>query len=97
MVQEDGKLVGVFTDRDVLDNVALELPQVADRPVKEVMTQHPVYVFDTDSAAAALCVMAVSGYRHVPVLNAQEQIVGIISPQRVTAFLKESFVKFGVD
>ena len=36
-----------------------------------------------------LSVMAVSGYRHVPVLNLEKQLVGIISPQRVCRFLRE--------
>ena len=91
LVEEDGKLVGVFSDRDVLDRVALEYDDVKDRCVREVMTSDPVYVYDTDPAAAALSVMAVSGYRHVPIVDASERIVGIVSPQRVTAFLRKAF------
>ena len=34
--------------------------------------------------------MAVSGYRHVPVVSLDEKILGIISPQRVTKFLREN-------
>ncbi len=89
LVEEDGKLQGVFTDRDVLYHVALEFDQVRDRPVREVMTADPVFVRETDSAGAALCVMAVSGFRHVPVLSLNETILGIVSPQRVTKFLRE--------
>lgn len=84
---EEGKLVGVFSDRDVLNHVALEFDQVKDQPVRTVMTANPVYVYQTDSAAAALSVMAVSGYRHVPVVDLKEHIQGIISPQRVTQFM----------
>lgn len=89
LVQEDDKLVGIFSDRDVLDRVTLEYSQVEDAPVSEVMTTDPVFVYDSQSAAAALSVMAVSGYRHVPVLDSKKDIVGIISPQRVTGFLKQ--------
>lgn len=89
MIEEDGKLVGIFGDRDVLDKVAFEFDSVKDRPVKEVMTADPVYVYETESAAAALSVMAVSGFRHVPVVSLDESILGIISPQRVTKFLHE--------
>jgi hypothetical protein len=35
--------------------------------------------------------MAVSGFRHVPVLDTDDKIVGIVSPPRVTAFLKAHF------
>ena len=91
MVEEDGKLVGVFSHRDVLDRVALEYDEVKDQCVREVMTSNPVYIYDTDPAAAALSVMAVSGYRHVPIVDSGERIVGIVSPQRVTAFLTKAF------
>lgn len=90
LVSEGGKLVGVFSDRDALNRVALEYDQVRDQPVSSVMTDNPIYVYDTDSAAAALCVMAVAGYRHVPVVDADQRIVGVVSPQRVTEFLKRS-------
>ena len=89
MVEEGGRLVGIFGDRDVLDRVALELDAVKDQPVKSVMTSEPVYVYETDSAAAALSVMSVTGYRHVPVVSLDEKIVGIVSPQRLTKFLHE--------
>ena len=88
LVEKNGKLLGVFSDRDVLNRVALEYEQVKDAPVTDVMTGEPVFVYDSQSAAAALSVMAVSGYRHVPVLDSKQNIVGIISPQRVTGFLQ---------
>ena len=52
------------------------------------MTTNPVYVYESDPSAAALSVMAVSGYRHVPILDLHDRIAGIASPQRVTAFLQ---------
>ena len=91
LVEEDGKLVGLFTDRDVLDKVALEFDEVKDLPIRDVMTTEPIFVYDTDRAGAVLNVMAVSGYRHVPVLKSDESIVGIVSPQRITKFLRQHF------
>lgn len=87
LVEEEGKLVGVFTNRTVLDRVVLEFDDIKNRPVREVMTPNPIFVYETDSSAAALAVMAVSGFRHVPVLSTDEKILGIVSPQRITAFL----------
>lgn len=88
LIEDEGRLVGVFSDRDVLDKVALEIDQLKDRTVSEVMTQDPVFVYESDSAAAAISVMAVNGFRHVPVTDAKKKVLGIISPQRVTAFLR---------
>jgi CBS domain-containing protein len=87
LVEEEGKLVGMFSDREILDKVALEYETMKDRPVRDVMTTNPIFVQESDSSAAALCVMAVMGYRHVPVLGRDHKIVGIVTPQRVTSFL----------
>ncbi len=89
LVAEDDQLVGLFTDRDVLNRVALDYDAMKDEPVSSVMRTDPVYVLESDSAAAALAVMAVSGYRHVPVLTSDKNVAGIISPQRVTEFLQQ--------
>ena len=90
-VENEGKLVGVFSDRNVLDKVALEYDELKDRPVSDVMTPNPVYVYETDPSASVLSVMAVSGYRHVPILDLNDNLVGIASPQRVTQFLQNFF------
>ena len=89
VVDQDQRLVGVFSDRDTLDKVALEYDEVKDEPVSKVMTDHPIRVREHDSAAAALCVMASVGYRHVPIVAADEKVVGIVSPHRLAEFLQE--------
>lgn len=87
LVTEDSKLVGVFSDRDVLDRVSLEYDAVIDGPVAAVMSREPVLVDVEDAASKALAVMAVSGYRHVPITDGNSEPVGIVSPQRLTKFL----------
>lgn len=89
LVVDDDKLVGVFTERDVVERVAANYDQLKDLPVSEVMTANPVVVYDTDPAGAALSAIAVAGYRHVPVLDANEHVVGVVSPRRVLSFIRE--------
>lgn len=91
LVVDQGKLIGVFSERDVLTRVAFQFDEFKDRPVRDVMTTDPVFVYEIDSAAASLSVMALCGCRHVPVLDLNENLVGIISPQRVTEFLQRHF------
>ncbi len=91
LVGEGDRLEGIFSERDVLELCVDQFEDLMDRPVSEVMTKDPVYIYDTDCAAKALCVMAVSGYRHVPILDAEENIIGIVSPLRVTSFLQKNF------
>ena len=92
LVADQGKLVGVFSDRDVLNTASpWSMTSFSEAPdvVRDDGSTRSSFA-TTDSAAAALCVMAVSGYRHVPVVDADDQIIGIVSPQRVTEFLKRS-------
>ncbi len=93
LVTEGKKLVGLFTVRDILDKVADQFAEIKDLPVREFMTTDPVVVYDVDPAAVALCVMASSGYRHVPVLNMEEEIVGVVSPNRIMEFFQQNFDK----
>jgi CBS domain-containing protein len=89
IVADDGHLLGLFTVRDVLDKVADRYEHIKHDPIGDVMTSDPVFVYDTDSAGATMCVMAVSGFRHVPVLNTDGKVTGIVSPKRIVDFLQE--------
>ena len=43
------------------------------------------------SSAAVLSVMAATGCRHVPVVDLDEKLVGIVGPLRVTTFLQDHY------
>ncbi len=90
LVVEDEKLIGTFSVRDVLNSVAEDFESSKDKPLSEVMTSSPTYVYDSDASGASLSVMAVTGFRHVPVLDLDGKVRGIINPQRVTDFLLKS-------
>jgi len=92
LIVDDGRLKGIFTERDVLDKVADQYAQLKDKPVSEVMTAEPVAVYESDSVATALCVIAVSGLRHVPVLDVDDHVVGVVSPKRLTTYLRSELV-----
>lgn len=91
LVVENDVLVGVFTERDALERVAAKYNEVKNLPVRDVMTLNPVVVYETDPAGAALSAIAVAGYRHVPVLDINEKVVGVISPHRVFEFIQRRF------
>lgn len=87
LVVEDDKLVGIFTERDMLEKVADQYAQQASHPVREVMTSSPTVVYETDPVGTAVAAIAVAGHRHVPVLKIDGTIAGIVSPRRVLSFL----------
>lgn len=87
VIDEDQKLHGVFTERDVLDKVAEQYHMIKDLPVRVVMTHDPVCVYDMDMPAKALNLMATGNFRHVPVLDVDDRLIGVLGPRRVTGFL----------
>ncbi len=89
MVVENDHLVGIFTERDVLNKVAERFDQIKHLPVSLVMTHEPAVVYDNSAPAMALNLMAVAGFRHVPILNMSGQIVGIVGPRRAVAYLRK--------
>ena len=70
LVLDDGKLVGIFTEHDVLCKMAGAKAEAAERPVSELMSAHPETLQETDSVAATLNKMAMGRYRHVPIVKA---------------------------
>ena len=68
---DDGKLVGIFTERDLLTRIiALGLP--LSTPLRECMTLKPVTVHPMDSVRTAIERMEYGGYRHLPVVDDQQ-------------------------
>ncbi|MDH5372016.1 MAG: CBS domain-containing protein [Acidimicrobiia bacterium] len=81
-VLEEGRFVGIVTERDVLEAVAGGY-DVASEPVRCCMTRHPdVFSPDTDVYQAAEYLLE-TGYRHLPVV--EDELIGILSIRDVLA------------
>jgi CBS domain-containing protein len=86
MVVESGRLVGIFSERDVLGRVARGLDP-DKTSLRETMTANPITVAPDDPPAAALELMAQRGFRHLPVVEG-ERIVGMVSIRDLYAAIK---------
>lgn len=86
---EHDRLVGIFTQSDLLLRVVDRYDQVKGSLLRDVMTAQPIFVRNTDSPAKAINLMSVGGFRHVPVLDVDDHIVGLIGPRRTTAYLRQ--------
>lgn len=78
-VCENGRLLGMLTDRDIaVRAVALgKIPSVCK--VREAMTTGVKYVLEDEMSQAVARSMARLKVRRLPVVNRQEQLVGIVS------------------
>ena len=74
---QDDKLVGIFSERDVLTKINTRVAELAGRPVSEFMTREPAVTGSvTPRSRFALHRMGVGHYRHVPITDAQSRPSG---------------------
>lgn len=65
-----------------------------DLPVKSVMTYHPAAVGPDDALGDAARLMVEGGFRHVPVVDADERVVGMLSERDLRARLGVEVERF---
>lgn len=90
LVTNEGRLIGIFTERDVLRKIA-QAPETWSRPIDEFMTAEPETVRPDDLAARALAIMNAGHYRNVPVVDAAGNLVGNVTHYAIIAFLSDRF------
>ncbi|MBI4195478.1 MAG: CBS domain-containing protein [Betaproteobacteria bacterium] len=78
LVVEEGKLVGVFTERDVVFRVIAEGRDARSTQLAEVMTPDPQTIHPDKPFEHALHIMYEGGFRHVPVVE-NGRPVGMVS------------------
>ena len=90
VILKEGKVAGIFTERDALSRGLLQ-KKPASTPLIEVMTPQPVTLRQDESLLKAAEVMHQGRYRHVPVVDSQENFVGLISVRDIVYFLSETY------
>jgi len=87
---EGGRLLGIFTERDLLRRV-LAPGRPLCLPLGDCMTPGPVVVHRTEPIGAAIRRMEEGGYRHLPVVDGSGKPVGVLSVKRIVQYLVEHF------
>ena len=78
LVISEGKLVGVFSERDYARKVVLKGKSSKEAPVKEIMTSPVIHVTHHQSLDECMTIMTNHHVRHLPVMDGN-QLLGLVS------------------
>ncbi|MFC1759079.1 CBS domain-containing protein [Planctomycetota bacterium] len=88
----DGKLVGIFTERDALKLMAAKSD--LDEPVSSVMADNPVSVSETDTVGESIKRMSKGGYRRLPIVDDDNKPAGLVKASEILHYLVAHFPEF---
>ncbi len=91
IVDADGRLIGIFTERDVLTRVVGQGRDSHRTTLAEVMTRDPEALSPRDRICYAVNRMNNAGYRTVPLVDADRRPIGIVTVTDVVRWLAEIF------
>jgi CBS domain-containing protein len=79
VVLDEGKLVGIISERDIVGRVVAKGLDPEKVAVSEVMTRDVRTVTEDVMVRRALELMHQGRFRHLPVVNASNQVIGMVS------------------
>jgi len=89
-VVKENRLVGIFTDRDVLRSV-VDRPDLWNCQIDEVMTHHPRTIHAGQTAGDALSMMNEMHFRNTPVINDAGEILGNLTYGSLVRYMADHF------
>jgi len=78
VADREGRIVGLFSERDYARKVILQGRSSKDLPVSEIMSSHVLYVTPETSDWHCIALMTDKRVRHLPILKG-DRLVGFIS------------------
>jgi CBS domain-containing protein len=91
LVQKEGRLCGIFTERDVLTKVVGRNIDLDRTAIAEFMTAEPEVLLPDDRVSYALNKMTVGGFRHVPLVDEHGRPAGVVSMRNIVDYMVELF------
>lgn len=89
VVTDNGHPVGIFSERDALVKLNSDISELRDHPVSEFMTPNPETLDVQAKVAFAVQRMDQGGYRHIPLVDEQGDLTGIISVRDILNYLTD--------
>lgn len=91
LIAAEDKLVGIFSERDVLTEVVAKGMDPDETTVESVMTSDPETLTPESGISYALNKMSVGGFRHVPLIDESGRPVAVLSMRDVVDYIVDLF------
>ncbi|PTX21445.1 CBS domain protein [Pontibacter mucosus] len=95
LVVNEGRFVGIFTERDYARKVILKGKASRQTLVREIMSEHPATVTPDDTVEDCMKLMTQKYIRHLPVMEGHK-LVGLVSIGDIVKYIIEE-QKFIID
>lgn len=79
VVLDEGKLVGIFSERDYARKIALRGRSSSDTALREVLTGRVLCVRPSRTVDECMALMSDKHIRHLPVVDDHGTVVGVVS------------------
>ena len=89
--RKDSPVIGIFTERDVLARVIDRTGDLELLSLSDVMTPDPMVGTQDSTLAWLLHFMSIKGKRHIPIVDADNHPLFVISVHDIVTFLVSSF------
>jgi len=89
LICEGSKLVGIFTERDALKQMAAGAD--LKRPVREIMSTEPVTVPSSATVGHAIRTMAEGSFRHLPIVDSDHKPKGVVAVHGIVHYIVDHF------
>ena len=90
LITRDGRLAGIFTERDLVARV-LGTEAAMEQPVADWMTADPDRVAETDPIRKAIRQMRRGGFRNIPVVDEAGGVIGCVRHKDIVNYLAEHY------
>src|SRR6516164_6904665 len=79
VVDREGRVAGIFTERDVLRKLSLSRLDPEATPVRDLMTTPVEMATQETGPGEAMATMVERHFRHLPVVDSNSKLLGILS------------------
>ena len=93
VVNEQGKVSGIFTERDCVRKVLGAPVEILNSSITTLMSRDPVTQPADTTIAYALNLMSHGGFRHIPVVDGDGAPIGIVSVKDIVDYLVQTMTE----